>query len=64
VILTVPAVLLTLTLVAFLLRRGALRLGPAIAAARFGFFLAGTGVGPAIRTAISAGATALSQIGF
>lgn len=59
---TISAVVLLLAVVAILLRTGSLRFGPALAAVLLGFFLASTGIAPAVNNALSSLATALAQI--
>ncbi|WP_097893646.1 hypothetical protein [Streptomyces sp. st170] len=59
---TISAVVLLLVVVAILLRTGSLRFGPALAAALLGFFLASTGIAPAVNNALSSLATAIAQI--
>ncbi|MER0443053.1 hypothetical protein ABR738_00430 [Streptomyces sp. Edi4] len=56
-------VLLAIILVA-LMRSGSLKTGPAIAAVLFGFFLASTGMAPAIHQALQSGANAIAAIKF
>ncbi|MER5358865.1 hypothetical protein [Streptomyces sp. NPDC002785] len=60
--LTVSAVVLLLITVLILLRTGYLRFGPGLAAALLGFFVASTGIAPAIRQVLSSIATALAHI--
>ncbi|MFH8472028.1 hypothetical protein [Streptomyces sp. NPDC018000] len=60
--LTVSAVVLLLVIVLILVRTGYLRFGPALAAILLGFFLASTGIAPAINSALSSIAAALAQI--
>ncbi|MGK5497548.1 hypothetical protein [Streptomyces sp. URMC 125] len=62
-ILSVSAVVLFGILLFILLRNGALRAGGAIAAALFGFFLASTGIAPAIHGALDGITTVLAAIG-
>ncbi|HWU10551.1 hypothetical protein ACFV2V_29820 [Streptomyces sp. NPDC059698] len=59
---TISAVVLLLVVVAILLRTGSLRFGPALAAVLLGFFLASTGIAPAVNNALSSLATAIAQI--
>ncbi|MFJ9195691.1 hypothetical protein [Streptomyces globisporus] len=59
---TISAVVLLLVVVTILLRTGSLRFGPALAAALLGFFLASTGIAPAVNNALSSLATAIAQI--
>ncbi|MFK4070515.1 hypothetical protein [Streptomyces sp. NPDC029674] len=61
--LTVSLVVLAGIAVLILLRTGYLRIGPAFAAALFGFTLASTGIAPAINNAISSITGMLSSIG-
>ena len=61
--LTVSLVVFAGIIVVVLLCTGYLRLGPALAAALFGFTLASTGVAPAITSAISSVAGWLSSLG-
>ncbi|UDM05566.1 hypothetical protein [Streptomyces longhuiensis] len=61
--LTVSLFVLAGIVVLVLLRTGYLRLGPALAAALFGFTLASTGLAPAITTGISNVAGWLSNLG-
>ncbi|GHB03746.1 hypothetical protein GCM10010330_67560 [Streptomyces tendae] len=51
---SISAVVLLGIVVAVLIRGGSVRLGPALACAGFGFFLASTGAAPLITNAISA----------
>ncbi|OIV37718.1 hypothetical protein BIV57_09050 [Mangrovactinospora gilvigrisea] len=46
-------VLLTAVILVVMIRAKSIKLGPALIAALFGFFLASTGVAPGIRTFIS-----------
>lgn len=62
-ILSVSAVVLFGVLLFVLLRNGALRAGSAIVAAMFGFFLASTGIAPAIHDALDGITTAIAAIG-
>ncbi|MFI1839491.1 hypothetical protein [Streptomyces olivaceoviridis] len=50
---SISAVVLLGIVVFVLIRGGTVRLGPALACAGFGFFLASTGAAPAINAAIS-----------
>jgi hypothetical protein len=59
---TVSAVLLFGTALAFLLRAKTLGVGAALIAALFGFYLAQTGIAPPIRHAMASIATALAHI--
>ncbi|GAA2955385.1 MULTISPECIES: hypothetical protein [Streptomyces] len=60
--LTISGVVLFTIIVLTLLRTGYLRLGPALAAVLLGFFIASTGIAPAINNALGSIATALAQI--
>ncbi|MFE6911931.1 hypothetical protein [Streptomyces erythrochromogenes] len=51
---SISAVALLSIVVFVLIRGGNVRIGPALACAAFGFFLASTGAAPVISTAISA----------
>jgi hypothetical protein len=51
---SISAVALLGIVVFVLIRGGTVRIGPALACAAFGFFLASTGAAPVISTAISA----------
>ncbi|MFF7858985.1 hypothetical protein [Streptomyces sp. NPDC007904] len=50
---SISAVVLLGIVVFVLIRGGSVRLGPALACAEFGFFLASTGAAPAITSAMS-----------
>lgn len=60
--LTVSAVVLLLCIVLLLLRTGHLRFGPGLAAALLGFFVASTGIAPAINRTLDSIAAALANI--
>ncbi|MDX3165863.1 hypothetical protein PV516_18935 [Streptomyces scabiei] len=61
---TVSASLLLLIVMVVMLRGGTLRPFPAVAATLFGFFLASTGIAPAINDALGSMADALNSINF
>lgn len=61
---TVSLVLLFGVITALLLRSKSLTVGPAIAVALFGFFLAGTNLGPSIDSTVGAAAHVVGQIRF
>lgn len=62
-ILSIPAVVLFGILLFVLLRNGTLRAGGALVAALFGFFLASTGLAPAVHGALDGITTALAALG-
>ncbi|MEJ8654761.1 hypothetical protein WKI65_43685 [Streptomyces sp. MS1.AVA.3] len=59
---SLSAILLLGIVLVVLHRGGKLRVGPGIAAALFGFFLASTGIAPAINRFLSAVAEAIGHI--
>ncbi|PZT71589.1 hypothetical protein [Streptomyces sp. AC1-42T] len=59
---SLSAVLLLAIVLVVLNRSGRLRIGPAIAAVLFGFFLASTGMAPAITRTLNAVAETVGQI--
>jgi hypothetical protein len=59
---SLSAILLLAIVLVVLNRSGRLRVGPAIAAILFGFFLASTGMAPAINRFLNAVADTVSQI--
>ncbi|MCX4784031.1 hypothetical protein [Streptomyces sp. NBC_01264] len=61
---TVSAAVLLAVILLILLRGGSLRLGPALAAVAFGFFLASTGIAPTLTNAFNAVADAVRGINF
>ncbi|MFD6534990.1 hypothetical protein [Streptomyces goshikiensis] len=61
---TVSVVVLLAVILFVMIRGGSLRPGPAIAATLFGFFLAATGIAPAINSTLSSAASALAAIDF
>ncbi|MFF9410016.1 hypothetical protein ACF1B0_31490 [Streptomyces anandii] len=62
-VLTIPLVLLLAAVLALLLRFRAVGAGAAVAAALFGFYLAGTGAAHTVNALITAVAGALAGIG-
>ncbi|MEU9776466.1 MULTISPECIES: hypothetical protein [unclassified Streptomyces] len=59
---SLSAILLLAIVLVILNRSGRLRVGPAIAAILFGFFLASTGIAPAINRFLNAVADTVGQI--
>ncbi|MFB7545043.1 MULTISPECIES: hypothetical protein [Streptomyces] len=59
---SLSAILLLAIVLVILNRSGRLRVGPAIAAILFGFFLASTGMAPAINRFLNAVADTVGQI--
>ncbi|MEV7681571.1 hypothetical protein AB0O64_23900 [Streptomyces sp. NPDC088341] len=59
---SLSAILLLAIVLVILNRSGRLRVGPAIAAILFGFFLASTGLAPAINRFLNAVADTVGQI--
>lgn len=59
---SLSAILLLAIVLVILNRSGRLRIGPAIAAILFGFFLASTGMAPAINRFLNAVADTVGQI--
>ncbi|MEU3855031.1 hypothetical protein [Streptomyces sp. NPDC029554] len=59
---SISAVVLLGIIVVLLIRGGSVRLGPALACAGFGFFLASTGAAPVINDVISAVTGVISSI--
>ncbi|WP_432095681.1 hypothetical protein [Streptomyces sp. bgisy100] len=60
---SISAVVLLAIIVFVLIRGGSVRLGPALACAAFGFFLASTGAAPTITSGISNVAEWISTLG-
>ncbi|MER6253615.1 hypothetical protein ABT224_19895 [Streptomyces sp. NPDC001584] len=61
---TLSSVVLLAIILVVLIKGGHLRPGPAIAAVLFGFFLASTGIAPAINSSLSSIAGAIGAIDF
>lgn len=61
---SISAILLLGIVVFILLRGGSVRLWPALACTGFGFFLASTGIAPAIHSTVSSIAGAIASIPF
>ncbi|MFF3730960.1 hypothetical protein ACFYXM_11705 [Streptomyces sp. NPDC002476] len=61
---SLSAVFLLAIILVVLNRSGRLRIGPAVAAVLFGFFLASTGMAPAINRVLNAVADTVGQINF
>ncbi|MFZ3475319.1 hypothetical protein ACODT3_42550 [Streptomyces sp. 4.24] len=59
---TVSVIVLLGIVLFVMIRGGSLKAGPAIAAVLFGFFLAATGIAPAINSTLSSAASALAAI--
>ncbi|WP_098894105.1 hypothetical protein [Streptomyces sp. t99] len=59
---SLSAILLLAIVLVILIRSGRLRVGPAIAAVLFGFFLASTGMAPAITRFLNAVVDTVGQI--
>ncbi|MFF2571075.1 hypothetical protein [Streptomyces sp. NPDC058084] len=60
--LSISIVLLLAIILFLLLRSGALRPGPTVAAVLFGFFLASSGLAPTINAALESATAAISAI--
>ncbi|GAA0409679.1 hypothetical protein [Streptomyces luteireticuli] len=61
---SVSAVLLLAIILVVLIRQGAIKAGPAIVAALFGFFLASTGMAPSIHRFLNSIAQTINGIKF
>ncbi|WP_175411955.1 hypothetical protein [Streptomyces sp. TRM64462] len=61
---SLSVVLLLAIVLVVLIRGGSLKAGPAVVAALFGFFLAGSGIGPTITNVLNEVAASISRITF
>ncbi|MEB3962455.1 hypothetical protein OKJ48_19670 [Streptomyces kunmingensis] len=61
---SLSVVLLLAIVLVVLMRGGSLKAGPAIVAVLFGFFLASTGMAPAINNFLNSVASSISAINF
>ncbi|GAA4919926.1 hypothetical protein ACFPM3_00630 [Streptomyces coeruleoprunus] len=61
---SLSVVLLLAIVLVVMIRGGSIKAGPAVVAALFGFFLAGSGLGPTITNVLNEVASSISKISF